>query len=63
MSDTLHPAAPGQLREEIDYAINDQGLPVIVINPEYDTKESLLGIEAKPAVGLFGTDFPRFETQ
>lgn len=30
------------LREEIDYSINDQGLPVIVIYPEYDTKESLL---------------------
>lgn len=30
------------LREEIDYAINNQGLPVIVIYPEYDTKESLL---------------------
>lgn len=30
------------LREEIDYGINDQGLPIIVIYPEYDTKESLL---------------------
>ena len=30
------------LKEEIDYGINDQGLPVIVIYPEYDTKESLL---------------------
>jgi len=30
------------LREEIDYGINDQGLPAIVIYPEYDTKESLL---------------------
>lgn len=30
------------LREEIDYGINDQGLPVIVIYPEYETKESLL---------------------
>lgn len=30
------------LREEIDYGINDQGLPVIVIYPEYDSKESLL---------------------
>lgn len=30
------------LREEIDYGINDQGLPVIVIYPEHDTKESLL---------------------
>ena len=26
------------LREEIDYGINDQGLPVIVIYPEYDSK-------------------------
>jgi len=30
------------LREEIDYGINDQGLPVIVIYPEYSTKENLL---------------------
>lgn len=30
------------LREEIDYGINNQGLPVIVVYPEYATKESLL---------------------
>lgn len=30
------------LREEIDYGINNQKLPVIVIYPEYETKESLL---------------------
>lgn len=30
------------LREEIDYAINDQGLPLIVVYPEFNTKESLL---------------------
>lgn len=30
------------LREEIDYGINDQGLPIIVIYPEYDSKASLL---------------------
>lgn len=30
------------LREEIDYGINDQELPVIVVYPGYDTKESLL---------------------
>lgn len=30
------------LREEIDYGINNQGLPIIVIYPEYDSKESLL---------------------
>ena len=30
------------LREEIDYGINDQELPVIVVYPEYDTKEALL---------------------
>jgi hypothetical protein len=30
------------LREEIDYGINSVGLPVIVIYPDYDTKESLL---------------------
>jgi len=30
------------LREEIDYGINDLGLPVIVIYPEFKTKESLV---------------------
>lgn len=30
------------LREEIDYGINDQGLPVIVIYPEYDAKAGIL---------------------
>ena len=30
------------LREEIDYGINDQGLPIIVVYPDYDSKESLL---------------------
>lgn len=30
------------LREEIDYGINQQGLPITVIYPEYSTKESLL---------------------
>lgn len=30
------------LREEIDYGINSNGLPVIVIYPEYSTKDSLL---------------------
>lgn len=30
------------LREEIDYGINDQELPVIVIYPEYDSKDSIL---------------------
>ena len=38
-SDTVNSRA---VREEIDYAINDQSLPVIVIYPEYDSKESLL---------------------
>lgn len=35
-------ANSGALREEIDYGINDQELPVIVVYPEYNTKESLL---------------------
>ena len=30
------------LREEIDYGINNQGLPVIVVYPDYDSKASLL---------------------
>ncbi len=30
------------VREEIDYGINSQGLPVIVIYPEYDSKEGLV---------------------
>lgn len=35
-------ASSRAIREEIDYGINDQGLPVIVIYPEYVSKESLL---------------------
>ena len=38
-SSTLNSRA---LREEVDYGISDQKLPVIVIYPEYSTKESLL---------------------
>lgn len=30
------------LREEIDYGINDQGLPVIVIYPEYSQKSDIV---------------------
>lgn len=30
------------LKEEIDYGINDQGLPVIVVYPDYNSKASLL---------------------
>jgi len=30
------------VKEEIDYGINTLGLPIIVIYPDYDTKESLL---------------------
>lgn len=30
------------VREEVDYGVNDQGLPVIVVYPEFATKESLL---------------------
>ncbi|MBD2188448.1 toll/interleukin-1 receptor domain-containing protein [Pseudanabaena mucicola] len=30
------------LREEIDYGINVLGLPIIIIYPDYETKESLL---------------------
>lgn len=30
------------LREEIDYGINDHGLPVIIIYPDYESKASLL---------------------
>jgi hypothetical protein len=44
------------LREEIDYGINDQGLPVIVIYPDYAKKESLLsnGTLRQEAKNLWG---------
>lgn len=49
------------LREEIDYGINDQGLPVIVIYPEYATKESLLANGAlKQAVKNLWGNLPIF---
>jgi hypothetical protein len=38
-SNTLNSRA---LKEELDYGINNQSLPVIVIYPEHDSKESLL---------------------
>ena len=37
-----HTSNSKALREEINYGINDQGLPVIVIYPEFDSKGSLL---------------------
>ncbi len=45
------------LREEMDYGINDQGLPVIVIYPEYGTKESLLanGIFKQEVMNLWNS--------
>ncbi|MCT0392031.1 TIR domain-containing protein [Pseudomonas aeruginosa] len=44
------------LREEVDYGINNQGLPVIVVYPEYATKESLLagGSLKQEVKGLWG---------
>ena len=47
------------VREEIDYGINDQGLPVIVVYPEYSTKESLLiGGSLKQAVKNLWENLP-----
>lgn len=49
------------LREEIDCGINDQGLPVIVVYPEYDTKEALLtGGSLKQAVRKLWDNLPVF---
>ena len=49
------------LREEIDYGINDQGAPVIVIYPEYDTKEDLLtNGSLKPVVKKLWDNLPTF---
>lgn len=49
------------VREEIDYGINDQGLPVIVVYPEYDTKESLISNGAlKASVKALWNKLPIF---
>ncbi|HMD81089.1 MAG TPA: hypothetical protein VKE92_07260 [Anaerolineales bacterium] len=49
------------LREEIDYGINDQGLPVILIYPDYESRESLLaGGALKPAVRALWDRLPIF---
>lgn len=49
------------LREEIDYGINGQGLPVIVIYPDYATKESLLSNNSlKQAVRDLWNNLPIF---
>jgi hypothetical protein len=54
-------ASSRALREEIDYGINDQGLPVIVVYPEFDTKESLLTSGAlKQAVKNLWAKLPIF---
>jgi hypothetical protein len=51
------------LREEIDYGINDQGLPVIAVYPGYSTKESLLsGGSLRPAVTSLWDQLPIFRT-
>ncbi len=44
------------IREEVDYGINDQRLPVIVIYPEYATKEDLLinGVLKQEVKNLWG---------
>ncbi|MBB1518379.1 TIR domain-containing protein [Aquipseudomonas guryensis] len=49
------------LREEIRYGIEEQSLPVIVIYPDYDTKESLLlnGV-LKPQVISLWDNLPVF---
>lgn len=49
------------IREEIEYGINDQGLPIIVIYPEYDSKESLLtNGELKQSVKNLWDNLPVF---
>lgn len=35
------------IREEIDYGINDQGLPVIVIYPEYGQKSDIINCQSE----------------
>lgn len=49
------------LREEIDYGINKLGLPVIVIYPDYATKESLLSDgNLKPEIRKLWDKLPIF---
>ncbi|WP_025885112.1 TIR domain-containing protein [Asaia prunellae] len=49
------------LREEIDYGINNQGLPIIVVYPEYSTKADLLiNNELKTSVKNLWNNLPIF---
>lgn len=49
------------LREELDYGINDQALPIIVVYPEYDTKESLMNNGSlKPGIRELWNNLPIF---
>lgn len=49
------------LREEIDYGINNQGLPIIIVYPEYDSKASLLtNGSLKPSVKALWDKLPIF---
>lgn len=52
------------LREEMDFGIGTNGLPVIVVYPEYDTKESLLsnGSLKQPVKNLWDK-LPAFRDQ
>lgn len=55
-------ASSKALREEIYYGINDQGLPVIVVYPEYSTASDLLQINGafKSAVTKLWDKIPVF---
>lgn len=51
------------LKEEIDYGINNQGLPVIVIYPEYPTEESMLEFNRlNRNIKKLWTQIPIFQT-
>lgn len=51
------------LREEVDYGINNQGLPVIVVYPAYDTPGSLLANGSiKAAVQALWDQLPMFRS-
>ena len=55
-----YPSKP--LNEEIDYGINDQGLPIIVIYPGYtDASELLLNGALKPSIKNLWNNLPIFK--
>lgn len=58
-----HTISSRALREEIDYGVNNQGLPVIVVYPDFNEKSDIIECEKKrfrPELKALWDDLPIF---